>query len=115
MSLSHHPDYKPKADCNGCGTGWNAGLIPDTIYGLNITPACCIHDDRYERGGDASDKEMADREFLSNMLSIIDNYKKWYYPHWLARRRAMTYYDAVVRAGTDAFNYHDNEWSMSHA
>ena len=22
--------YKPKTDCNGCGSGWNAKLVPDT-------------------------------------------------------------------------------------
>lgn len=107
MTLSHHPDYVPDwSGCDGCGSGWNEPIVPDTIYGLSIRQACCIHDHRYTIGGYEADKENADKEFLSNMLTLIDNNKKWYYPTWLARRRAMTYYDAVIRAGEGSFNYH---------
>ena len=103
--LKHHPAYKPSKDCNGCGSGWNEKLVPDTIFFLSIRRACCIHDDRYSRGGVEANKELADIEFLENMLTIIDNYKRWWYPHFLARHRAMSYYDAVVRAGSSSFNY----------
>lgn len=109
MILSSHPDYIPK---DGCSCGAEDALfdfIPDTIYGLNITKACCVHDDRYTRGGNIFDKDNADKEFLSNMLSIINSHNKWYYPHWLARRRAMSYYDAVVRCGKSSFNFNDME------
>lgn len=106
--LSHHPDYKPKDKCSCGAENAKFDFIPDTIYGLSIREACCIHDDRYERGGDFSDKANADNEFLSNMLWIINNNSKWYYPTWLARRRAMTYYDAVVRFGDSSFNWSTN-------
>lgn len=93
---------------NGCGAdNQRFDFIPDTIYGLSIFEACRRHDWAYNIGGNENDKIIADREFLSNMLAIIDNHDKWYYPHWLARRRAMTYYDAVVRFGGDSFNYHE--------
>jgi len=105
LKLNHHKDYKPDNNCNGCGSGWSALIVPDTIYGLDIKQVCCIHDDRYERGGNLDDKRLADREFLDNLLILINDYKKWYYPHWLARHRALTYYDAVVRAGHGAFNF----------
>lgn len=108
MILSNHPDYKPKEGC-GCGAD-NASFdfVPDKIYGLPIGKACCIHDDRYDRGGTAQDKINADLEFLQNMITIIDGYKKWYYPTFLARRRAMDYYEAVVRCGDSSFNWRTN-------
>jgi hypothetical protein len=91
-------DYKS----NGCGAE-NArfDFVPDTIYGLSIFEACRRHDWAYFI---ADNKEMADYEFLANMLTIINSHKKWYYPHFLARRRAMSYYEAVVRFGGDAFD-----------
>jgi len=109
MKLNHHKDYKPDSNCNGCGSGWSYYIVPNTIYGLNIRQVCCYHDDRYERGGNMEDKRLADREFLDNLLMLIDNHKKWYYPHWLARHRALTYYDAVVRAGHGSFNFNEEE------
>lgn len=95
-------DYKS----NGCGSDTaRFDFVPDSIFGLSIFEACRRHDFAYSRGGNRDDKKYADREFLGNMLTIINNYKRWYYPHWFARHRAMTYYDAVVRAGDSAFNY----------
>lgn len=115
--LSVHPLYTPKAECDGCGSGWNEKLVPDTVYGLSIKEACCPHDFSYEFGGTQEDKDIADLELLENTLEIINNYtvanqvgrlnklKCAMYPHWLARHRAMTYYDAVVRAGGSSFNF----------
>lgn len=106
--LSHHADYAPKDGC-GCGR-YDAAIdmVPDSFWfgTVNWKPACCIHDDRYERGGSEADKVEADREFLDNLLWIADSSRgKWYVPTWWARHRAMTYYDAVIRAGAKSFNY----------
>lgn len=108
MSLSHHPDYKPK---DGCSCGAENALfdfIPDTIYGISIRKSCCIHDHRYEIGGTQEDKNQADREFLGNMLTEIEHNTKWYIPTFLARRRAMDYYEAVSRMGDSSFNWRTN-------
>jgi hypothetical protein len=102
MKLSHREGYTPKKDCNGCGAGWNAKLVPDTIYLMGITDVCCIHDDRYEHGKTIEDKDEGDREFLNNILRKIEA-QKWYYPKSLARRRALKYYEAVVNFGGPAF------------
>jgi len=88
---------------NGCGSGWSARLIPNTIYFLSIREACRIHDYMYSVGKTIEDKEKADRVFLNNMLRIIEAHDKWYYPHSLARRRALTYYEAVVNFGSTAY------------
>ena len=121
ITLSVQPLYTPKAECDGCGSGWNEKLVPDTIYGLSIKEACCPHDHRYGIGGTQEDKDIADLELLENTLEIINNYtianqvgrldklKCAVYPHWLARHRAMTYYDAVVRAGGSSFNFREVE------
>ena len=103
--------YSPKADCNGCGTGWNTRLVPDTIYGVSITPACCIHDYMYSVGKTIEDKCTADRVFLNNMLRIIEAVNTWYYPTALARRRALKYYEAVINFGSTAYWEGKNESS----
>ena len=108
MKLSSHPDYKPKEGCSCGAENARFDFVPDAIYGLPITKACCIHDDRYDRGGTLQNKINADLEFLQNMLTIINGYDKWYYPTFLARRRAMDYYEAVVRMGNSSFNWRTN-------
>ena len=95
--------YVQKEDCNGCGTGWSASLVPNTIYTLDIKPACCIHDFMYEIGQTIEDKEEADRVFLNNMIRIVNAKKSWWFPHFLARSRALNYYNAVTNFGGEAF------------
>lgn len=94
---------------DGCGSSKaRFNFVPDTIYGLSLFEACRLHDWAYGIGGTELDRQSADREFLTNILMLIDANEKWYYPTWLARRRAMTYYDAVVRFGSSSFNYSTN-------
>lgn len=88
--------------CNGCGTaGWKGDLVPDSIWGLNITAACNAHDWDYEYGKTATDKEIADMRFLRNMIRLIN--KKGGVLAPIRRYRAMTYYNAVAEVGDDAF------------
>ena len=88
----------------GCGPGGIGDmLIPDTIWGLSVKPACAIHDWMYHFGDTDQHKTQADRVFLNNMLRIIKNKTKW---KWLARlriRRAKTYYFFVKHCGGPAF------------
>ena len=77
--------------CNGCGTGWNQYLVPNTVYGLNIRIVCCIHDFGYEVGGTEEDRKLRDDEIHDNIEIVIDAYDKWYYPTNLAKKRADTY------------------------
>ena len=93
-------DYKS----NGCGAEKaRFDFVPDTIYGVDIKPACRLHDYAYKVGKTIEDKQHADREFLNNMLRLIEANKNWYYPTMLARRRALKYYEAVVAFGGVAF------------
>lgn len=89
--------------CNGCGTKGLCGLVvPDTIYGLCITPACDIHDYMYHVGETLADKQEADRVFINNMLRLI-NAGRFGWVKWLRRWRAMTFYTAVCDLGGPAF------------
>ena len=87
--------------CNGCGSGWSAGLIPDSLLGCDITEACNIHDYMYTIGTTIEAKKEADRVFLNNMTRIILGrgglLTRWRL--WLARR----YYNAVKYYGGAAF------------
>lgn len=92
--------------CNGCGTkGFGSWICPDTLYGLNITKACDIHDWMYQYGNTIDDKRQADRVFLNNMLRLIEqNTTTWdliLAP--LRRRRALKYYEAVKYFGGPSF------------
>lgn len=87
---------------NGCGTdGWKGKLVPESMYGLNISAACDIHDYMYLIGETQVDKEEADRVFLNNLLRIIENRGGWL--AWFRRRRALKYYEAVEQFGGPAF------------
>lgn len=86
----------------GAGNGIGEKLVPETIWGLKITPACQIHDQMYAKGKTQSDKEEADRVFLNNLLRIIDgNSNK--VMRWLRSRRAYKYYEAVRDLGGPAY------------
>jgi len=107
--LSQRVGYTKDKNCNGCGSGWNAKIVPDTIFFLDIRPICCRHDDRYKIGGSKEDKEISDKEFFDNLITAVESVDKWYYPTKLARNRCMTYYSAVKDHGDEAFNYKDKK------
>ena len=93
------------ANCNGCGAA-NAKLdfVPDTIYGLDISAACHIHDWDYFDGLTIEDKASADRRVLNNIYRIIKRDKSWRRCiRFLMRRRAKKYYHAVHYFGGAAF------------
>ena len=99
--------YDRDKKCNGCGSGWNAKLVPDRIYLLNITRACCIHDYMYEVGTTIADKRIADCIFFINLKRLIDEDKNFIRNNRFVKRRmkniAKIYYKFVVEFGDDAF------------
>lgn len=96
-----------RANCNGCGQSWGDVLVPDAVYGLNISAACCIHDWMYAEGVTADDKSTADDVFLTNMMAIIEHASSRSLFAWLLaplrRRRCLAYYEAVRAFGGNAF------------
>lgn len=94
---------------NGCGTGgWKGALVPETIYGLDVTAACNIHDWMYVAGETIADKEEADRTFLNNLLRMVDASGGPWLLRRLRRRRARIYYEAVKIFGGPAFWHNKN-------
>ncbi len=88
--------------CNGCGTaGWKGKLVPDSMWGLNISKACNIHDWMYHFGKTEAERCEADRAFFNNLLRIINAEGGWLAS--LRRYRATTYYNSVHNYGGPAF------------
>jgi len=90
---------------HGCGPGkgWKESIIPDIIFGVNLNPACIIHDVEYRFGETEDDKQEADQNFLTNMLEINDQDSKFFFTKWLRRRIIFNYYVAVADMGELAF------------
>jgi hypothetical protein len=97
------PEAK-KEICNGCGAkGWKFDIIPDTIWGLNITLACDIHDYMYYIGTSQEDKDYADILLFINLIKIIDANTDNIFIKILRHNRAYVYYQAVALAGNEAY------------
>ena len=95
LSLQERSDI-----CDGCGTrGWKGKIVPDNIFGLSIKEACNIHDYMYYVGQTIQDKQEADRTFLNNILRCIDASDSYWFMDIIRRKRAFTYYNAVVMFG----------------
>lgn len=88
---------------NGCGPKRFGFLVPDTMYGLDVSDACDIHDYMYHVGTTLADKEEGDRVMLNNVLRIIEAKTRLRPLLWLRRRRAYKYYRAVKHFGPPAF------------
>lgn len=109
------PIYAPRAyrdapasersqHCNGCGPkSAFVDIVPDSIWGLDVSEACNIHDWMYAHGRTIEDKREADRTFLNNMLRMIENAGGWSLLRLLRRRRALKYFWAVDVFGGPAF------------
>ena len=89
---------------NSCGSkGIGDKIVPDSILGVCITPACQVHDFDYFVGQTFEDKKNADRRFLENMRKIIEYESKFWPLKYIRLKIAKGYYDAVKYAGYEAF------------
>lgn len=102
-------------NCNGCGSELDLSgkLVPDTMYGLNIRQACCIHDWMYRFGKTYADKLFADAIFLLNLCLIIIAKSNWF-TMGLRLLRATKYFVAVVKAGEESFFYEKEKNKVMH-
>lgn len=90
---------------HGCGpgSGWKEKIIPDTILGVCITPACNIHDVEYYFGDTSEDKEEADLNLIHNALLINNKDSKFWIFKSIRRKIILGYYEAVSDMGVLAF------------
>jgi len=85
------------ARTNGCGReGLEGRLIPDTIWGLDISPACNVHDIMYQMADTREEENYADAIFGANLISLIQQKTTFAPLKWLRLRRAYKYVDAVA-------------------
>ena len=112
--LQSDPELWEKT-CNGVGstvgTWWQRWLYhvtPNTIWGLDITPASDIHDVEYtypdtfsSRNCAETWREAADWRFLSNCYRLIERGWPWLRP--VRRARALAYYHILRAQGERSF------------
>ena len=90
---------------HGCGpgTGWKEKIIPDTILGVCLRPACIVHDVEYHFGETKEDKEEADLNLIHNALVINNRDSKFWLFKMIRRRIILDYYAVVSDFGALAF------------
>lgn len=89
---------------NGCGAGGVGDLfVPDTVYGLNIKPACMIHDWMFTIFNSEEAFKLSNQIFFDNMCRINSAKTKKGFLKWLRYRRILKYYQAVEIFGRPHF------------
>ena len=80
-----HPD---EFASYGCGPGKYSWFVPDTVYGLDVRPACQRHDVDYRHGKGSSNehRKQCDERFKANMFRIVDAKTS----NWVLRRLRFT-------------------------
>jgi len=89
---------KHKRNVNGCGSR-STEFIPDSIWGLNITAMCHIHDLTHHLSETKEDCDLSNALLLMNTVNYV-NANSNILMAWLRRYRVMTYYNAVHLART---------------
>jgi hypothetical protein len=85
-----------------CGPGKVGGkFVPDSIWGLNVTDSCQIHDCEYALGKTKEDKWIADCSLLTNISAQIENGSVFL--RGIRRQTAMVYFSAVRDFGDSSF------------
>lgn len=92
---------------NGCGReGVEARLIPDTIWGLDVSPVCRVHDIMYQQAEErarrhrdqtrlTAEEAFADGVMACNLVQLIQQRTSNRLLRWLRLRRAHKYIDAI--------------------
>lgn len=89
--------------CNGCGAAGSFFRPPSTIYGVDITPACQIHDFAFYLGQTLKEFNKANSQFYKNIKVLLDISPSFIKPKHLMAARALIYYKAVCWFGLRAF------------
>lgn len=88
---------------NGCGPGeLGDRLVPDSILGLSVQPACAIHDYCYYVGTTETEKDNADIELFANGFRIVKQASNRFMM-FLRTFLLAVYFLAVVYGGNEAF------------
>ena len=98
-----HPEEYKRFSCGPGGIGdW---MVPDTIYGLSMRPACRQHDYDYRFGNGASDehRKECDARFKKNMHIIVHEESGSKMLKTMRHVRINIYYLSVRAFGSAAY------------
>lgn len=91
-----HPTFSGFPSCCGPGQGLGNKLVPESILGVRLSPACFIHDEMF-----ASEKKSwanfyySNAVFMANCMEINRVKSKTRFRAWLRKPAIWTYVKAV--------------------
>lgn len=94
--------------CNGIGAKWMWSNLRDmlSVFNPTLVLAADIHDCDYEEGGTEVDRELADKAFLSNAITLAEHRYAWYdIRRYRVKKQANKFYAVLRVFGKFAFNY----------
>ena len=95
-------EFDPSQIVGGCGPGkWGNRLIPNSILGVDISPACDIHDFCYLIGKTEEERDQSDIELFANSYRIIKQKSKNKLMSFL-RAVILTWYFLAVAYGGES-------------
>lgn len=101
------PQQTPFPSCCGYDKGFQEKIVPDNFYGVNVSPACWVHDQMFALADPTwKDFYLANDTFIHNLKQIIEHESGNRVMKQLRIIRAYEYYAAVMLPGSIAF------WSM---
>lgn len=89
-----------------CGAGDSFGLkvVPETVFGVIVSPACFIHDMCWDLAEPTwADFHQSNSIFLHNILAIIRKRSDNIIMEHVRNYRAVTYYNVVDTIGAPIF------------
>ena len=98
---------------NGCGPDGVGEITPDTIYGLDISDLCCVHDHMSERCSNLIDEIIADAVLAANLVVRIVNNSNAFMV-WLRMGRATKYIWAVASTTYTKSYWEKNQLECPH-
>lgn len=104
-----HPTFDGFPECCGAGPSGTISqeVVPESIMGLAVGPACCVHDDMFTRGEKTwQNFHYANAVFLVNLLQI--NRERG--GNWLLKKLRgpiILAWFAAVSSGAGARNFFD--------
>ena len=98
-----HPTFAGFPTCCGAGKMGDY-LVPDTVWGVNISPACWVHDQMYDLSPPTwGGFHYSNAVFFHNIAAIIQAKSSTTFARNLRLARASMYLLAVSTAGAGIF------------
>ena len=104
LSFWNAPEELRNEITGGCGPGGIGDyLVPDKIWGLDMFPACKIHDWTFCVWNDKAGFELSNNLFKNNMVRINEQHVSRTWIKRLRLNRIKVYFDAVHFFGESSY------------